>query len=234
MSKDYPSLGGYSASVANGSLAVAYLSGTAGGAPQRIVFGTSKDEGKTFESHVVAPYTPTLSSRVTLAADQSKPGRYAIMTMSPDATQLWVYVTENNGNSWSKAVAAQAPKGTMLINKDSKTPAAIVYKDNLRMLSAMMYNTNGQLAILWRARYPDDSYDVWSSLSNDGGKTFKSLRVSNTTSPAKSLKRGAFLNHEDYWDLDMDKESVHFVYTGSQPGFLATWYARIPISDYSK
>ena len=149
--------------------------------------------------------------------------------------KLWrVTAPSASLNTWSKVVAAQAPKGTMLLNKDSKTQAAILTKDNLRLLWAMRYNRNGQLAILWRARYPDDSYDVWSSFSNDGGKTFKSLRVSNATSPVKSLERGAFLEHEDYWDMDLDNESVHFVYTGSQPGFLATWYARIPISDYSK
>jgi hypothetical protein len=182
----------------------------------------------------VTPYAGTLTNRIILAADQSKPGRYAILTLSPDATQLWTYVTENSGNTWSKTVAAQAPKGMKLLNKDSKTQPAILKKDNLRLLWAMRYNRNGQLAILWRARYPDDSYDVWSSLSNDGGKTFKSLRVSNATSPVKSLERGAFLEHEDYWDMDSDKEFVHFVYTGSQPGFLATWYARIPISDYLK
>jgi hypothetical protein len=220
----------------NGRVADAFTSGTAAAA--KIVFSTSKDDGKTFETHTV-PYQGPKPLIVELAGDQSKAGRYAVVTSSPDATQIWVYQTEDYGNSWTKVVAAQAPKGTLLLNKDSDTPAARLMKvlsgGDTTMLWATKYAPKGgQLAILWRARYPDDSYDVWSTYSNDGGKTFKSLRVSNATSPAKSVERSNFLRHEDYWDLDFDNDSIHYIYTGSQPGFLASWYARVPIADYLK
>jgi hypothetical protein len=212
----------------NGRMAVAYISGTAGGAAPRIVFGTSKDYGKTFERHVV-PYQGA-PDFVMLAGDQSTPGKYAIMTMSPDRTQLPVYVTKDYGNTWSrKVVAARAPAGTIVYHKGEKAKGHNISDDPMLDIK---YSNKGQLAILWRAIYPDGSFDIWSSFSQDGGKTFKALRVNNATSPPKSLDRSNFLNHDDYWDLDFDNEFVHFVYTASQPGFLASWYARIPISDY--
>jgi hypothetical protein len=98
--------------------------------------------------------------------------------------------------------------------------------------AAVKYSRNGEMGILWRAAYPDKSFDVWSSLSFDGGKTFHAIQVSHATSPPKSRERGHFLVGDDYWDLDFDKEFVHFVWTDSRPGFLATWYGRVPLSAY--
>jgi len=230
-SPEYPALAvniSSAMTAGNGRMAVAYISGTAGGAAPRIVFGTSKDYGKTFERHVV-PYQGA-ADFVMLAGDQSTPGKYAIMTMSPDRTQLPVYVTKDYGNTWSrKVVAARAPAGTIVYHKGDKAKGHNISDDPMLDIK---YSNKGQLAILWRAIYPDGSFDIWSSFSPDGGKTFKSLRVNNATSPPKSLDRSNFLNHDDYWDLDFDNEFVHFVYTASQPGYLASWYARIPISDY--
>jgi hypothetical protein len=37
---------------------------------------------------------------------------------------------------------------------------------------------------MWRAIYADRTYDIWSSLSKDGGKTFSpALRSSHAVSP---------------------------------------------------
>ena len=61
------------------------------------------------------------------------------------------------------------------------------------------------------------------------------VHIDNTTgtlSTPKSQERGHFLVGEDYWDLDFDGEFAHFVWCDSRPGFLATWYGRVPLSEY--
>jgi hypothetical protein len=215
---EYVQSGGGDIGAGNGLLAIAFVAGKTPDSTVTcpcVVFGTSKDDGKTWERHVV----PNLAKvrQVTLAVDPSKPGRYAIMTLAPDSTQLLVDVTEDYGKTWANpAVAAQAPAGA---------------KTDLR-LSAIKYSQRGELAVLWRAVWADQSFDVWSSLSRDGGREFKTARVSHYTSPPKSKERGHFLVGEDYWDLDFDSEFVHFAWADSRPGFLANWYGRVPLSAY--
>jgi hypothetical protein len=47
----------------------------------------------------------------------------------------------------------------------------------------MEYSRTGMLALMWRAIYADGTYDIWSSLSRDGGKSFsQSVRVSHALS----------------------------------------------------
>jgi hypothetical protein len=219
---EYPQQVGGSIGAGNGLLAITYI---ASKTPDPrvicpcIVFETSKDDGKTFERHIVPTVEPPRQS--SLAVDQSSPGRYAVMTGSPDSSQLLIYLTEDYGKTWSKPIiAAQAPSGAKMGTAET------------RAISAIKYSPKGELGILWRAVYPDNSFDIWSSVSRDGGRQFKTVRVSHDTSPPKSRERGRFLVGEDYWDLDFDSEFVHFVWCDSRPGFLATWYGRVPLSEY--
>lgn len=220
---EYPQSGSGDIGAGNGLLAISYIASKVPDASVTcpcIVFETSKDDGKTFERHVVPTVAPP--RQASLAVDQGKPGRYAIMTTGPDDSQQLVYLTEDYGKTWSKPiVAAQAPSGAQMGTAGSS-----------RVLSAIKYSPKGELGILWRAVYPDNSSDIWSSVSSDGGRQFKTVRVSHATSPLRSTDRGHFLVGDDYWDLDFDSELVHFVWTDSRPGFLATWYGRVPLSAY--
>ena len=224
---DYPQSGRGSIDAGNGRLAVAYVASKTPDATAKcpcVVFETSTDDGKTFERHVIPNAGPVSGRSVFLAGDQNTPGRYVVMAVNSAGDQLLVYRTDDYGRTWSGPTpGAQSPSGMTVTLADSGPGGA---------RAAIRFSRNGELGILWRAAYPDKSFDVWSSLSVDGGKEFRSVKVSHATSPPKSRERGHFLVGDDYWDLDFDKEFVHFVWTDSRPGFLATWYGRVPLSAY--
>ena len=232
-SDEYPGgRGGFSA--AYGYLAVAY---NATKVPSNLnaqcpctVFGTSKDDGKTFEYHLV-PALPVASPAqdapvagrggrgggggggVLLGADPTKEGRYAIARSSGQT--MMVSLTEDGGKTWSSpVVAGQVPAGANFGHR------------------AMKYSAKGDLALIWKAQYQDRSFDVWSSASRDGGRTFKTVRVSHAVSPPYILERGNFLFGDDLSSVDVDSEYVHVVWGDNRAGFEATWYGRIPLSAY--
>jgi hypothetical protein len=96
------------------------------------------------------------------------------------------------------------------------------------------YSRKGMLGLVWRAVYADRTYDIWSSLSQDGGKSFSApLRVSHAVSPANSPLRNAGLFGDDIQNLVMDDQNVHMVWGDSRAGFLGVWYGRVPISAYN-
>jgi hypothetical protein len=224
---DDPQSGRGSIDAGNGRLAIAYIASKTPDASAKcpcIVFETSTNDGKTFERHVIQNAAAVSGRSVFLAGDPGTPGRYAVMAVNSTGDQLLVYRTDDYGRTWSAPViGAQAPSGMTVTLADTGPSSA---------RAAVKYSRNGEMGILWRAAYPDKSFDVWSSLSFDGGKTFHAIQVSHATSPPKSRERGHFLVGDDYWDLDFDKEFVHFVWTDSRPGFLATWYGRVPLSAY--
>lgn len=232
-SDNYPGgRGGVSA--AHGVLAVGYA---ATKVPANVnaqcpctVFGTSKDDGKTFTYQVVPelPAAPLPASAappgrgggggpgggVMVAADQTQEGRYALARQSGD--KLMVSLTEDGGKTWrASVVAAQLSAGATFGHRAMKYSA-----------------TTGVLALLWKATYPDRTYDFWSSASLDGGRTFKTVRVSHAISPPTNLERGNFGFGDDLATIDVDAQFVHMVWGDNRSGFFGTWYGRVPLSVY--
>jgi len=231
-SDEYPG-GRGSFSAAHGSLVVAY---SATKVPASLneqcpctVFGTSKDDGKTFDYRVVpplpvAPQAPDAAAGgrggrggggggVMLAADPTKEGRYAI-ARSIGQTMM-VSLTADGGKTWSPpVVAAEVPAGANFGHR------------------AMKYSAKGDLALMWKAQYQDRSFDVWSSASRDGGRTFKTVRVSHAISPPYISDRGNFLFGDDLSSVDIDDHFVHIVWGDNRSGFEGTWYGRVPLDAY--
>jgi len=233
-SEDYQGgRGGFSA--AHGFLAVAF---GATKVPANLnaqcpctVFGTSKDDGKTFNYQLVPelPADPAATDAgrggrggggggfgggAMLAADPTKEGRYALARQSRD--KLMVSLTEDGGKTWLPPVlAAQLPAGATFGHRAMKYSA-----------------TTGTLALLWKATYADRSYDMWSSASLDGGRSFKTVRVSHSVSPPLNLERGNFGFGDDLATVDVDGEYVHMVWGDNRSGFFGTWYGRVPLVNY--
>ena len=192
------------------------------------VWGISKDHGKTFTYHVLKhlPAAPAggarggggpgggPSSGGPLAADQTKPGRFA-MLLSQGA-KYSVTVTEDFGQTWSPIVtAATLPDATSFTK------------------SGFDFSRDGVLGLMWRAVYADGSYDIWAVTSRDAGKTFsKPLRVSHAKSPARDPYRNGGLFGDDIQDLSMDKVNMHLVWGDSRAGFQGVWYGRVKLSDF--
>ena len=164
-SPDYPQ-GGVSArpAAANGVLALTYVASDvppaagAGKCPCTI-FETSRDEGKTFDRHVVQSGTFVQRGfggfgNPSLAADPSHPGRFAVMIVNSNA-ELQVYVTNDFGKSFGPPVLAGSVPGGTVVRPD------------------LSYSPKGELAVMWLATLPDKTYTVWYSSSHEGGATFR-------------------------------------------------------------
>lgn len=97
---------------------------------------------------------------------------------------------------------------------------------------AMKYSAKGDIALMWKATYADRTYDVWTSASRDGGKTFRTVRVSHAVSPPLILERGNFGLGDDLSSVDVDNRYVHVVWGDNRSGFQGTWYGRVPLDAY--
>lgn len=96
----------------------------------------------------------------------------------------------------------------------------------------MKYSQTGELALIWKAVRADGSFDVWSSLSRDHGRTFRTLRVSSAMSPPIKPERGNFLFGDDLSSVDLDARNVYVVWGDNRSGFQGTWFARIDTRLY--
>ena len=235
-SDEYPG-GGGSFSAAFGNLAVVYgatkVPDSLGAQCPCTIFETSRDDGKTFDRKIVQapPASPDAAAaggrggagggrgggpgggRASLGADSSNQNRYVIMRQS--GRNATITVTEDGGKTWSKPVVATTlPEGASFGQ------------------SAFKVGPNGSMAMMWKQQYQDGTYDVWTWGSRDGGKTFKTIRMSHALSPARIRERGNFMMGDDLSSIEVDDQYVHAVWGDNRSGFLGTWYGRIPISAY--
>jgi hypothetical protein len=178
------------------------------------VWGISKDRGKTFTYHVLKNLASAGRTGGPVAADQTKPGRFA-MLLSQGA-KYSVMVTEDFGQTWSPIVeAATVPEATGF-SKPS-----------------LDFSRDGVLGLAWRAIYADGTYDIWALISKDSGKTFsKPLGVSHAKSPARDPYRNGGQFGDDIQDLSMDKVNMHLAWGDSRAGFQGVWYGRVKLADF--
>lgn len=227
-SLDYPQVGFASRpAAANGALAVAYVASSvpasaAAGKCPCVVVGVSRDEGKTFDRHVMQfnTFVPKEFRAVVppaVAADPSHPGRFALMTLGGSNTEMQVQVTDDYGKTWKGPVKAGGVPGTTIGKPD------------------IGYSPKGDLAVMWLAVNRDGSYTAWSNASHDGGSTFgKQIQVSHAPSPDRaSIKyRGNNWDGDDLSSIAVDNDFVHIVWADGRAGFLGAWYARVPLTGY--
>ena len=212
---------------ANGVLGVAYVASSVpsneGGKCPCLVFGASRDEGKTFERHVVKYELPQQQGfngggNPSLAADPSHPGRFAVMTLTAGNTEMQVYVTDDYGKTWKGPVHAGSTPGATILRPD------------------IAYSPRGELAVMWLAvNAADQTYTCWSAVSHDGGSAFsRSLQVSEGVSPPRSAikDRGNNWDGDDLSSVVADNDYVHIVWADGRAGFLGAWYARVPLAGY--
>jgi hypothetical protein len=226
-SPDYPQAGfGSRSGAANGVLGVAYMASKApassGAKCPCLVFGVSRDEGKTMERYIVQSEVPPMRGffgfgNPSLAADPSHRGRFAVMSLADAGATMQIFVTEDFGKTWKGPVKAGSVPGAIVVRPD------------------IGYSPKGDLAVMWRSMKPDNTYSLWSAASHDGGATFsKPLQVSQAPSPAREsiLYRGNNWDGDDLSSIAVDNDFVHVVWADGRAGFMGAWYARIPLTSY--
>ena len=193
------------------------------------VLGISSNDGKSYDFKLVPPLPADLVpppppagapgprgggfGGTMLAADPTKEGRYAIARAA--GRHLYVSITEDGGNTWSAPVLA------------SEAPETANFSQR-----AMKYSPEGVLGIIYKATYPNRTFDMWSAVSKDGGHTFSTVRVSHAVSPAYINDRGNFMFGDDLSSLDIDKDYLYVVWGDNRSGFEGTWFGKVPISAY--
>jgi hypothetical protein len=228
-SPDWPQQGRAGIAAGHGELAEIYIASKAPASETATcpcqVFGVSHNEGKTFERRVMKNIVipPGAGGRgggqglSNLIADPTTAGRYSVMRMTPAPSPHYeVSTTNDGGKTWPAFVAVPATPGASSVTKPW-----------------LAYSRDGVLGLMWRAIYPDRTYDIWASVSRDAGKTFsEALRISHGKSPATDYYRNGGNFGDDIQDLSMDKESMHLVWGDYRAGFLGVWYGRVALSSF--
>lgn len=228
-SDEYPGrvsgVGGFSA--AHGHLVVAYSADKVPASQNAqcpcTVLGVSDDDGKTFRYSIVpplpeepsnaVPQNPFFRRMVLVSADPTKDGRYAVARQA--GNRMMISVTEDGGKNWlPPVVAAELPQNASFGQR------------------AMKYSPAGDLGLIWKAMYPDRTLDMWSAVSRDGARTFKTVRVSHAISPAPIIERSNFMFGDDLSSLDIDRQFLYVVWGEYRSGFQGTWFGKVPLSAY--
>lgn len=226
-SSQWPQLSrGLSMSAGHGVVAVTYIASRVPASEHArcpcAVLGLSHDRGRSFAYRVlrnvaVPPIGPGPQPSIGLsriAIDPTKTGRIAML--QADGPSLSVSVSENWGATWGPFIPAGTAPGSTSTSKQ-----------------AFEYSRGGVLGVMWRAIYPDQSYDIWASISRDGGHGFTGpLRVSHARSPGLNPLRNAGRFGDDIQDFSMDGANMHMVWGDSRAGFQGVFYGRVPLSAF--
>lgn len=152
-----------------------------------------------------------------VAADPSRPGHFAMMTVAEKNTVMQVHLTDDYGKTWKGPLIAGSVPDTTISKPD------------------MAFSPKGVLSVMWLAVNRDNSYTAWAnSLDSVSGSFGKQARISQAASPARSdiAKRGNNWDGDDLSSLAVDDEYVHVVWADGRAGFLGAWYARLPLEGF--
>jgi hypothetical protein len=201
-----------------------------------LFFETSKDQGKTWTRHHVPVPGGFDGQRTNVSADPGRAGRYAIAVLTPSRTNLQVMMTDDSGATWTGPFAVPETGN----NVDFKV--------------WMAYGPTGVLGLVWKDQRDDlpqpqpvmgangrpiavaPGFDVYSTVSCDGGKTWNpAVRMNAETSPPGPA------GHDDITYMVLDDKNAHMVWGDRRAltkvtnvpgggGGIQTYYGRLPFS----
>lgn len=206
-----------------------------------LFFETTTDDGRSWARHYV-PVTDVNGQRVGVVADPKRPGRYTISGLTGDKTNVFSMRTADSGKTWSKPVfLPQVTKAVKFKQWMAMGPSGVVgliWKDRRDDLTSPEQIAKTQQAGANRAF--EHAFDVYSSISCDGGTTWTTpLRVNGETSPAGPP------GSDDFAYLALDAKNAHLVWGDRrlQPtvvnvpgaaGGVQTFYGKLPFTLASK
>lgn len=229
-SPEYPQLGRASAAAGLGTFAELYIASKApaseGATCPCLVFGISRDEGKTWDRHVLKDFPLSASPNgmglnasgilTDLIADPTTPGRFSAMRyMTAPVPHYEVTTTNDDGKTWSPFVAIGTVPGAEQLIKP-----------------AWKYSRQGGvLGIVWKAYYPDQSFELWSAISRDAGRTFSvPLKISHRPSLPRQYYRQTL--NDDTDGIDLTKDDLYAIWGDTRAGFQGNWFGRVSLSSY--
>jgi hypothetical protein len=189
-----------------GRLAAAYVAGRFPGSScyPCFVLALSVEEGRTWVRRRIPavvhggdlmPDTPvrvgpgtSIGFEPYLAADPSTPGRFAVGIFD-DAQKLRVYVTSNDGRTWTTPTRLAGPAGT------------------IGHVPWLAYGPSGALGVMWKSASPDaTTFDTWAAVAPRGDNRFlPPVRLSRVTSHGPAEKPA----YDDASGVTMSKTALH-------------------------
>lgn len=233
-SPDWPQLTRASFAAGQGTIAEMYVASkvpsSEGATCPCLVFGISNDEGKTWSRHVLknSKVPASASARggggpdgggilTNLIADPTKSGRFSAMRYVGTPSPHYDVTTSNdNGTTWSDFVSV------------GNVPDAVHF-----IKPAWKYSRqSGTLGIVWKAVYPgDESYEAWSAISKDGGRTFSApLKISHGRSLPRQYYRDA--HNDDTDGIDVTQDDLYAIWGDTRAGFQGNWFGKVSLSSY--
>jgi len=169
----FPQSGAASIAAGHGVLAVAYAGRSSGQSTNRVVFETSRNDGKTFRRHTfAAPVSSSAPFGLYLAGDPAHGGRYAV-GVPGSGSRMLIYVTADSGRSWTRA--------SVDVGTDRPWLA---------------YSPDATLGVMGRISTSNGSQNIRAAFSFDGGKHFTApIQVNSRPSPP--LRPGTLSLYDD-------------------------------------
>jgi len=135
--------------------------------------------------------------------------------MDSPSPHFEVSTTNDNGKTWSAFVSAGTVPATQAFIKP-----------------AWKYSRQGGvLGIVWKAYYPDESFELWSVISKDGGRTFSApLGISHERSLPRQYYRQSVNDDND--GIDLTKDDLYAIWGDSRAGFQGSWFGKVALSSY--
>jgi len=191
------------------------------------VWGISFDEGKTFDRHVMENVTIAQGAATgfgprggngslgKVIADPTTEGRFSVMRYMPEPAPHHEFSTTNdNGKTWSDWTSV------------SSVPGAEGY-----IKHATKYSRWGVIGLVWKAVYPGGSFELWSAISRDAGRTFSEpLKVSSARSQPRNYYRQSM--NDDTDSIDMSQDHLYTLWGDTRAGFQASWFGKVALSSY--
>jgi LPXTG-motif cell wall-anchored protein len=174
------------------------------------VLETSADDGKTWSRHVVPAASVAAAggfggAGIHVAADPSARGRYAVLVPAT-ASLAEIWVTSDSGTTWTRALSIGGA------GSDTVTKPWIAY------------GPTGTLGVVWRNMHSDNRYDVYATVSADGGKTFNP-KIELTPGSAPPDNSPGPLGDDCACNLALNNDYIYTTWADSRNAHRQVWFA---------
>jgi photosystem II stability/assembly factor-like uncharacterized protein len=182
-----------------------------------VIFETSSDHGRNWDRHRVPTSVADDTSVSYVAADPSRPGRFAVVVRRADSSGLHIYSTSDAGESWSGPSRLDNPSGHVI---EPSVPW-------------VGYSPRGVLGVVWLPSDPSDkSFVVYAAISRSGDAEGSSFSPALLVSPDPRSAGPSYSAGNDEPFVFLDAHHLYATWGGRHDGDLEAWLAKVPLSSF--
>jgi hypothetical protein len=177
-------------------------------AAQCLVFETTKNDGVTWERHIVTNAPGSAGTKFTSVDPTDTTGnRYALLLTTNSGHRVEVWTTSDRGRTWARHVVANAANGNTFIKP------------------GLGYAPNGTLGAVWRTQHANGSFDMTATTSTTRGATWSKLvTLTNGPAPAQSLS-GNLPGDDCSCNIGMTNSTLYTAWGDARTGNRELWFA---------